>query len=168
QPKTDLERIMAHYGVDEEQAKKLIDEKGIDKLLPPRGTRLEQTDKRGLDMQDELSKGKGITERNYKFQCLECSTIYEKKLPVSFKGIETIRCPECGSTNRKLKKERKKIKGKFHMELFKEQCGIKKKEDITTSGSGGALSGTVIRKQKKIKNFVTETFKNSVMKNKKI
>lgn len=36
-PRTDLERVMAHYGVDESTARELIRIYGIDKLLPTRG-----------------------------------------------------------------------------------------------------------------------------------
>jgi len=41
-PKTDIERVMAHYGIDREAAEKKIEEKGIDKLLPPRGTKIKE------------------------------------------------------------------------------------------------------------------------------
>lgn len=39
-PRTDVGRVMRHFKVNEEEAKKMIKEKGVDKLLPPRGTGL--------------------------------------------------------------------------------------------------------------------------------
>jgi len=39
-PRTDLERVMNHYNVSEEEAKKMLEEKSVDELLPPRGTGL--------------------------------------------------------------------------------------------------------------------------------
>lgn len=41
--KTDVERIMSHYGVSEEEACGMIEEKGAAALLPDRGTGLQQT-----------------------------------------------------------------------------------------------------------------------------
>ncbi len=41
-PKTDVERIMSHYGVSEEEACRMIEEKGATALLPDRGTGLQQ------------------------------------------------------------------------------------------------------------------------------
>jgi len=41
-PKTDIERVMTHYKVDEEMAKKMIEEKGIKNLLPERGTKMKE------------------------------------------------------------------------------------------------------------------------------
>jgi len=43
-PKTDLERVMAHHGVTEEEAKKMMAAKPIEELLPPRGTKVGSLD----------------------------------------------------------------------------------------------------------------------------
>lgn len=39
-PRTDVERVMAHYGVSRETAEKMIKEVGVKALLPPRGLRV--------------------------------------------------------------------------------------------------------------------------------
>jgi NACalpha-BTF3-like transcription factor len=40
QPKSDLERVMTHYKVSEEEAKKMLKEKSAKDLLPKRGERV--------------------------------------------------------------------------------------------------------------------------------
>jgi len=40
-PRTDVERVMVHYGVSRETAENMIREVGVKALLPPRGARLE-------------------------------------------------------------------------------------------------------------------------------
>ena len=40
-PREDIERVMQHYGVDYAKAERLIAEKGVPALIPPRGTRMQ-------------------------------------------------------------------------------------------------------------------------------
>lgn len=42
-PKTDIERVMNHYNVDEKAAKKMLSKKSVDELLPERGTGLKKS-----------------------------------------------------------------------------------------------------------------------------
>ena len=41
-PKTDIERVMTHYNVNEAEAKKMLKKKSVNKLLPERGSALEE------------------------------------------------------------------------------------------------------------------------------
>jgi len=43
QPKTDIERVMTHYDVDEKTAKKMLATKSVDELLPARGAGLNKS-----------------------------------------------------------------------------------------------------------------------------
>jgi len=56
-PKTDLERVMSHYGVDEETAEQMIKEKGVDALLPPRGQKVKSRQGEGDNANEDVKKG---------------------------------------------------------------------------------------------------------------
>jgi len=60
QPKSDVERVMNHYQVSEEDAEKMIEATPIEELLPERGTGLKESSriKRAQDEEDEVEEEK--------------------------------------------------------------------------------------------------------------
>ena len=49
-PKSDIERVMQHYEVDEEEAKAMMESNSIDELLPPRGSGRPDNDGKGKEV----------------------------------------------------------------------------------------------------------------------
>ncbi len=60
-PKTDIERLMSHYGISEEEAAELLASYSIDLLLPERGSRLAPIEIIG-NTQQELASGLMVME----------------------------------------------------------------------------------------------------------